>query len=449
MPPRKYLASSVFALTALLLTIGCQGRSKRNQLPTVAGSGIYSRDVFDLAAQAEADALGTPEGYAAVAVTLRDQIRAVAPPGVKERSILCLSGGGSLGAYPAGVIYGWTQRGDRPTFDVVCGISTGALCSPFAFLGPKYDEQMKTFFTTLTNDDVYKKQIVRGLLGGEAFTDNAPLGKIVDNVITDEFITDLAVAHSQGRRLYVGTTTEEGRRSTIWDIGAIATRDGPCDRALIRQILLGSSSIPGFFPPQRITVSIDGKSYSEKHVDGGVSQSIFIRPPYVSPELREDPAARSLTKTKVYAIVAGKLFSDPVASDNKALSMAGDSISTMLYALTRGDLMRIYLASLIAGADFNMSAIPTGFETYLSPVDFLPAETCKLFNEGVRVSKDGTAWRSAPPYALAAEGEAAKVRDSRCLTFQQHGPVIPILGPKKQFVQPYGASGIPNVPLIK
>lgn len=112
--------------------------------------------------------------------------------------------------------------------------------------------------------------------------------------------------------------------------------------------------------------------------------------------------ATSFTKTKIWVIVAGKLFSDPVSSDSKALSMAGESISTMLYALTRGDIMRIYLASLLAGADFNMSAIPTGFETYLSPVDFIPAETCKLFKEGVRVAMDESAWRSEPPYALEA-----------------------------------------------
>lgn len=196
MRPRKYILLPVFTLTALIVALGCQNRSKRNQLPTVAGSGMYSRDVYDLPAQAEGNSLGSAESYAKLAFKMREQIKAAAPPGVPERNILCLSGGGSLGAYPAGVLNGWGQRGDRPTFDVVCGISTGALCSPFAFLGTKYDEQMKSFFTTLTNDDVYKKHIVRGLLGAEAFTDNAPLGKIVDKVITDEFIADLTLAHA-------------------------------------------------------------------------------------------------------------------------------------------------------------------------------------------------------------------------------------------------------------
>ena len=38
---------------------------------------------------------------------------------------LALSGGGSRGAYGAGVLTGWTARGNRPQFDVVTGISTG------------------------------------------------------------------------------------------------------------------------------------------------------------------------------------------------------------------------------------------------------------------------------------------------------------------------------------
>ncbi len=42
--------------------------------------------------------------------------------------LLALSGGGANGAYGAGVIVGWTARGDRPQFDVVTGIST--ICLP-------------------------------------------------------------------------------------------------------------------------------------------------------------------------------------------------------------------------------------------------------------------------------------------------------------------------------
>src|SRR5688572_16918237 len=39
---------------------------------------------------------------------------------------LAISGGGQNGAFGAGVLCGWSAAGNRPTFKVVTGISTGA-----------------------------------------------------------------------------------------------------------------------------------------------------------------------------------------------------------------------------------------------------------------------------------------------------------------------------------
>ena len=49
--------------------------------------------------------------------------------------ILAFFGGGSGGAFGAGLLCGWTAAGNRPTFRVVTGVSTGAIIAPFAFLG--------------------------------------------------------------------------------------------------------------------------------------------------------------------------------------------------------------------------------------------------------------------------------------------------------------------------
>src|SRR3954454_16656737 len=54
-------------------------------------------------------------------------------------NVLAISGGGSNGAYGAGLLAGWSERGGRPEFSVVTGASAGALIAPFAFLGPSYD----------------------------------------------------------------------------------------------------------------------------------------------------------------------------------------------------------------------------------------------------------------------------------------------------------------------
>ena len=93
---------------------------------------------------------------------------------------------------------------------------------------------------------------------------------------------EVAQAHQQGRRLYIGTTAAESKRFVIWDIGEIACRGRPQDRALIKQILLGSSAIPGVFPPVR--------SGDRVLVDGGVITPVPVR------------AVRALSKAPVLAI---------------------------------------------------------------------------------------------------------------------------------------------------
>jgi hypothetical protein len=53
--------------------------------------------------------------------------------------VLVLSGGGAKGAFGAGFMEGWGTLppgpNARPDFDIVTGVSTGALISPYAFIG--------------------------------------------------------------------------------------------------------------------------------------------------------------------------------------------------------------------------------------------------------------------------------------------------------------------------
>ena len=77
------------------------------------------------------------------------------------RTFLAISGGGDDGAFGAGLLVGWSDRGDRPEFDVVTGVSTGSLSAPFAFLGSKYDPQLK--------DDLHARRVrVTYLYAGHA-----------------------------------------------------------------------------------------------------------------------------------------------------------------------------------------------------------------------------------------------------------------------------------------
>ena len=64
-----------------------------------------------------------------------------------SNNLLALSGGQEDGAFGAGLLVGWSERGDRPEFKIVTGTSTGALAAPFAFLGSEYDWALKKIYT--------------------------------------------------------------------------------------------------------------------------------------------------------------------------------------------------------------------------------------------------------------------------------------------------------------
>jgi Patatin-like phospholipase len=66
----------------------------------------------------------------------------------RRLNILEMSGGDAKGAFGAGVLIGWGESGTRPKFDVVTGISAGALLSTWAFLGePEDDAVIADLFT--------------------------------------------------------------------------------------------------------------------------------------------------------------------------------------------------------------------------------------------------------------------------------------------------------------
>jgi predicted acylesterase/phospholipase RssA len=436
---------------------------KPTPFPTPAESGLNTRDLIDPVSQEEADDLTPATQLAAAAERIRkDRQQKLSAQSKNEggaaatqpdRNILCLSGGGSFGAYTAGFLIGWSQRGDRPCFDVVTGVSTGALIAPSVFLGPKYDEQLQQLYTKVETKDIYKVRRFWGLFD-ESYADTSPLAGRIDAFVSASVMQDLAAAHRQGRRLYIGTTEEEGKQFVIWDVGAIAARNGPGDRELIVKVMLASSAAPGYFPAVQIDVTVDGVHHTERHVDGGVSQALFYRPPYVAPEDRSNVAARDLAGAKVYVIVAGKLYADPEVIRPWSLNSAGKNVSTLIYAQARGDLQRLYTVCLLTGMDYFLSAIPAEYQTTTSSADFSSAPMTALFEEGRRVAASPKPWRTLPPGA--ATGESALARLGPRLTYHPRGPLLPISSPKGAPIPPLfpvsdrdGVQAVPPAPIIK
>ena len=294
-----------------------------------------------------------------------------------------LSGGGSDGAYGAGVLVGWTQSGKRPEFDVVTGVSTGALMATLAFLGPAHDEDLRRAYTEIRTVDVYKKHGFYGLLSVGSLYDRRPLENTIASVVDDRLLDEVAAEWRKGRRLYIGSTNLDDGVGTVWDMGKIAASKSPYRLALYRQVLAASASIPGAFPPVYINM---GKP--QLHVDGGVKVAMIFRSYMVDPKG---------TNQHVWAIVNGHIsYRGPKdALGANAPSVVGRSISEMLKTITYRTVTRAYTMTRNAGAQFRLSYVPEDVSE-TDPLHFDPADMKRLFDYGVGVGKTGR-WSSEPP----------------------------------------------------
>jgi hypothetical protein len=318
-------------------------------------------------------------------------------PAARPGKFLALSGGGMYGAYTVGVLAGWTATGTRPCFDVVTGVSTGALIATYAFLGPEYDRPMVEAYTSITDRDVYRRRPAPAVLWRESAADSAPLKRLIDAQITDDLLARVAQAHAAGRRLYVGTTNIDTRRLVVWDMGAIAASGRPDARELYRDVLLASASVPGLLPPVPIEVEVNGRRFTEMHVDGGATAGVFLRASTLHADPEALKAGRPLAGSDVYVVVAGKLYSDPSCTDRRTVRIGESALQAVLYSQTRGELFRIYALCAAGGMNYHLAAIPEDFRVGTEAMTFDPETMRRLYDAGYAAATGGRAWRDTPP----------------------------------------------------
>ena len=191
---------------------------------------------------------------------------------------LVLSSGGAGGAFGAGVLAGWSERGDRPQFDLVTGVSAGALLAPFAFVGPAADTELANLFTALSVKQInHSRSLLAGVLGQGAIS-RKTFRALIEAHVNKDLVDRIAARHRTGARLLAVTTNLDSQRSVVWDIGAIAASGRPDSVRLIGDVLEASASIPAIFPPVRIPVTGDRATFEELHADGGVIRQLYLLP---------------------------------------------------------------------------------------------------------------------------------------------------------------------------
>ena len=266
----------LLAATLALSLSACATAPARHPLPaSLASQAVVTGLPADVRSWGD-----DPEGPLRDWLDLPDDQLAACCAGLMDRPhhYLVISSGGDDGAFGAGVLVGWSAAGTRPEFDLVTGVSTGALIAPLAFLGPAYDDRLRDVYTQYAAGDMVESVGVSAALSGDAAMSTAPLRRLIDRYIGDEEVARIAAEGRKGRKLLIGTTNLDAARPVIWDLTRIAASGAPNARQLIGDLILASCSIPGLFPPLLLDVGVGEAHYDELHVDGGVTAQLFIGP---------------------------------------------------------------------------------------------------------------------------------------------------------------------------
>ncbi|MFD1941941.1 patatin-like phospholipase family protein [Paradevosia shaoguanensis] len=303
----------------------------------------------------------------------------------RDKHILSLSGGGLNGAYGAGYLTGWSARGNRPNFDLVTGISVGAMIAPLAFLGPRYDPRLHAILSQVNTDHIAGPGFLAVLFGAPALADNTPVKRAIAYIIDEETLAAIAAEHRKGRRLLVGTTNLDAERPVVWDIGAIANSNIPNKLELVRQIILASAALPGFFPPVLIEVTIDGKQYDELHVDGGITQQFVMLP---------GGGQGAKSQGTLYAIYNGTTQPSPQIVKATGLSVLGRAVPTLLKYRDRGDVRELENTARAYGITYHLAAIPGGFPETPTKSAQIQAWLNDLYALGLQHGSAGS-WQSS------------------------------------------------------
>ena len=371
--PRWISVLGVFAL------VGCTALPRREAPPTLLSSAAplgFDADVRFLSTDRASVEAQSASGL--------QRLRSSSKDGIVRA--LVLSGGGAGGAFGAGALIGLSRRGDRPQYDVVTGVSAGALIAPFAFLGAGWDSQLREAFTSGRGEQMSLRGLTALPFG--ASRRSAALTALVDHYVTRELIQAVARETAKGRILWVATTDLDKEETVIWDLGAIAEHGGEPARKLFRDVLVASASIPGVFSPVLIHVQEAGVSYDEMHVDGNASTSLFVAPVAAYFALLDQ---RSLDGARVYVLINGQIMDAPETTRYQLGPIVSRTFSAALKHMSRAQVVAVNQFAEKYGMSVQSTYVPYDYPKYGS-ADFRASTMRALFDYGARCAQSGRLW---------------------------------------------------------
>lgn len=330
------------------------------------------------------------------------------PPGQKRDhvSILLLSGGGGWGAYGAGFLTGWSQRSDspRPHFDVVTGVSTGAIMAPFALLGPDEDDLLQRSYRGVSSDALFSGRSILTVPFWNSLKTAGQLQAGLKSALDDATLARLGAAAQDGRSAWVGAVNFDTGEFSEFDLTSFAGTLKPdaARKAIVRRIM-AASAIPVYLPPK----FIGGCMY----MDGGVRENLFIA--QIAQAIERSIGnwrAQGEANVDIYAVINGPVRPLRVLTDNNLAAIGARGFDL--------GADQIQLASLREVYDF---AKKNGFTLHWTSADDVTTEpgkpqpplcsppvnvndgfdadfTACLFDAGrKKAMRDSTPWRTDRP----------------------------------------------------
>ena len=332
-----------------------------------------------------------PEGYSALGKRfLQGLIPTMEHQLGRPLDILQISGGGPKGAFGAGVLVGWSESGTRPKFDVVTGISAGALLSTFVFLGePEDDAVIREIFLGIKKDDVSRKAggALRFAFGGNSLMNNKPLVETLRKLITQKTLDRVAAEGRKGRLLFVGLLNLDYRQLWAIDLTGLAASGEADALETYRKVLLASASPPMVFSP----VEIKGFLFA----DGGTRDRLLVAGLGGRGEGTSSPATPG--SGTFYVIFNDTARHQPRAVTPDLKGIIGSNIQSMLDANMEVTLMRAYGISQAHGYRFKLIKIPDSFPLDPDSFAFDPEVMKVFFEKGHSLGRAPSSWVTTPP----------------------------------------------------
>jgi len=378
----------------LLLAAGCAGEPPRAQ-----------RSMDELFHARKADAVARAENTRLLNDRLLARAEAKARGGARPTlDVLIISGGGDWGAFGAGVLKGWGRvAGDqaRPQFDVVTGVSTGALIAPFAFLGDDASiEKVVQLYRNPQQDIAVSRGLLFFLPSNASLYILPGLERELRAVLDPATIRRLAEQDASGRALLVNTTNIDLGDMRAWDLVEEAKAAAAAgDPARVHRILLASAGIPAVFPAREIGANL--------YVDGAITGNILYgaRVPEeqsVVARWRAKHAREPLPRVRYWVIFNNQFLFPPQVTQQRwpdimsratIMSTQTSTVAAMRHLASHNELLRLKYG---AEVETRFIAVP---EDWVPPAPgtFQKEVMNALADLGEKLGADPASWRTEVP----------------------------------------------------